>query len=82
MQVVFELGGSNVPERTMNNMQKLINITKQNDKRKENFKYKRLRSYRYNLDSDCENVSDIVKEAINNILSWEREVLQLVSKDK
>lgn len=82
LQVVFELGGSNVPESTMNNMQKLINITKQNDKRKENFKYKRLRSYRYNLDSDCENVSDIVKEAINNILSWEREVLQLVSEDK
>lgn len=82
LKVVFELGGNNVPDDTMNNMQKLINIAKQDDKRKEKFKYKRLQSYRYELDSDdsseCENISDIVKEAINNILNWEKEILQAV----
>lgn len=39
---IFEIGGWNVPEKSMENMQRMIGILKPNDKRKEKFRFKRL----------------------------------------
>lgn len=78
ISVIFELGGFNVPNETMLNMQKLIDITKPNDKKREKFKYKRLHRCSYDFDeSDCDNesIKNTIRTAVNYMLKWEKEIL-------
>lgn len=78
ISIIFELGGLNVPEETMLNMQKLIDITKPNDKKREKFKYKRLHRCNYDFDeSDCDNesIKNTIRTAVNYMLKWEKEIL-------
>ena len=78
ISVIFELGGFNVPNETMLNMQKLIDIAKPNDKKREKFKYKRLHRCSYDFDeSDCDNesVKNTIRTAVNYMLKWEKEIL-------
>ncbi len=78
ISVIFELGGFNVPNETMLNMQKLIDIAKPNDKKREKFKYKRLHRCSYDFDeSDCDNesIKNTIRTAVNYMLKWEKEIL-------
>ena len=62
----------------MLNMQKLIDITKPNDKKREKFKYKRLHRCNYDFDeSDCDNesIKNTIRTAVNYMLKWEKEIL-------
>ena len=78
ISIIFELGGFNVPDSTMFNMQKLIDVVKPNDKKREKFKYKRLRRCNYDFEeSDCDNesIKNTIREAVNAMLEWEKETL-------
>ena len=76
---VFELGGWNVPEDRMKTMQEIINLLKPNDKRKENFKYKRIfRTKWYEVEESDHMQEDIdiyVHRIIEDILKQEKELL-------
>ena len=85
ISIIFELGGYNIPEQTMSNMQKLIDVTKPNDKKRENFKYKRLQRCNYEFDNnDCEseNIKETIRNAVNHMLQWEGSILDKVEKIK
>ena len=70
IMLVFELGGKNVPENTMQNMQRLIKKFKPNDRKKEEFTYKRLYSesitFAENIDED--HVKKEIKSKIEEML--------------
>lgn len=76
---VFELGGWNVPEHTMDTMQKIINMLKPNDKRKEIFKYKRIFRTKWfeieESDHMQENISNCVHKIVEDLLRQEKELL-------
>lgn len=61
-RVIFELGGLNVVGERMENMQKFINILKPTDKRKTDFKYKRLFSTKWYKIDDVKNIEEDIKE--------------------
>lgn len=61
-RVIFELGGLNVVGERMENMQKFINILKPTDKRKIDFKYKRLFSTKWYKIDDAKNIEEDIKE--------------------
>lgn len=76
---VFELGGWNVPEDTMKTMQEMIDLLKPNDKRKENFKYKRIfRTKWYEIkesDHMQEDIAICVHRTVEDLLKQEKELL-------
>lgn len=76
---VFELGGWNVPEDRMKTMQEIINLLKPNDKRKENFKYKRIfRTKWYEVEESDHMQEDIdfyVHRIIEDLLKQEKKLL-------
>lgn len=75
----FEIGGWNVPENEMQTMQKMIDVEKPNDKRKYEFRYKRLfRTGWYQieeLDSFETAVSDCTRKVVNALLKKEANLL-------
>ncbi|WP_312060802.1 PDDEXK-like family protein [Anaerotignum sp.] len=80
--VIFELGGWNVPDEEMMKMKKIINKLKPNDKKKEDFRYKKVyRSKWYNVD-DSDNLEDdvakSVQAAVNELLQKESDLLSVV----
>lgn len=76
---VFELGGWNVPEDTMKTMQEMIDLLIPNDKRKENFKYKRIfRTKWYEIkesDHMQEDIAICVHRTVEDLLKQEKELL-------
>ena len=76
---VFELGGWNVPEDRMKTMQEIINLLKPNDKRRENFKYKRIfRTNWYEVEESDHMQEDIaiyVHKIVENLLKQEKELI-------
>lgn len=76
---ICELGGWNVPESTMVTMQKIIKLLKPNDKRKENFKYKRIfRSKWFEFNSSDyiqEDIDPCLNKVIEDLLRQERDLL-------
>ena len=65
---IFELGGLNVEDETMENMQKIIDKLKPEDKRRENFKFKRVfRTKWYDL-NDVEDIEEEVEKAVREIV--------------
>lgn len=76
---IFEIGGWNVPENEMKTMQQMIDIEKPNDKRRTEFRYKRLfRTGWYRIeecDSVEEAVADCVKKVIDELLKREKKLL-------
>lgn len=76
---ICELGGWNVPESTMVTMQKIIKLLKPNDKRKENFKYKRIfRSKWFEFNSSDyiqEDIDSCLNKVIEDLLRQERDLL-------
>lgn len=76
---ICELGGWNVPESTMVTMQKIIELLKPNDKRKENFRYKRIfRSKWFEFNSSDyiqEDIDSCLNKVIEDLLRQERDLL-------
>lgn len=76
---IFELGGWNVPEDTMKTMQEMIHLIKPNDKRKENFKFKRIfRTKWYEVEESDHMQEDIaiyVHKIVKDLLKQEKELL-------
>ena len=77
--VVFELAGWNMPKDEMNNMLKIIDNLKLNDKRREEFRYKRVfRTKWYNL-NDSEDIKKdtdkAVRAAVKEILNMQEKLL-------
>ena len=81
---VFEIGGWNVPEQQMQTMQKMIDLLKPGDKRRENFRYKRLfRTGWYKIeenDSFEDSVSDRVRKVVKELLKKETQLLKQMEK--
>lgn len=77
---VFEIGGWNVPEAEMQIMQRMIDIEKPNDKRRNEFRYKRLfRTGWHQIeesDSMEEAVSDCVRKVVRELLKKEEKLLK------
>lgn len=80
---VFELGGWNVPEDEMEIMLKIIDELKPGDKRRENFRYKRVfRTKWYDLNEvdDIEvEVEKVVRAAVSEIKSMEEKLLSKIT---
>lgn len=76
---VFELGGWNVPDDRMKTMQEIIDFLKPNDKRKENFKYKRIFRTKWfeieESDHMQEDISACVHKIVEDLLRQEKELL-------
>ena len=76
---IFELGGWNVPDDDMKTMQKMMDILKPSDKRKEKFKYKRLyRTKWYEIDESDYTQDDIatgVLGIVDDLLMQEKTLL-------
>ena len=81
---IFELAGWNVPKTSMNTMQKMIDVLKPKDKRREDFRYKRLyRSQWYDLNNSEDLATDIpnlVRDAIANLSSMHTNLLKEISE--
>lgn len=77
---IFEIGGWNVPEGEMRIMQRMIDIEKPNDKRRNEFRYKRLFRTGWHRIEECDNieeaVSDCVKRVIDELLKKEDKLLR------
>lgn len=82
---VFELGGWNVPEDEKQTMMKIIDELKPGDKRKDDFRYKRVyRTKWYDLndvdDLDME-AEKAVRNAVEEIRNIEQKVIEAISND-
>ena len=68
-----------MPEDRMKTMQEIINLLKPNDKRRENFKYKRIfRTNWYEVEESDHMQEDIaiyVHKIVENLLKQEKELL-------
>lgn len=78
LSACFELGGVNVPDSQMAVMQEIIDLEKPNDKKRLQFKYKRIYSKKYRID-DSDDVMMTARSqvitAVNDLLRWERRLL-------
>ena len=68
----------NVPDLQMAVMQEIIDLEKPNDKKRLQFKYKRIYSKKYRID-DSDDVMMTARSqvitAVNDLLRWERRLL-------
>lgn len=72
-RVIFEVGGYNVPEMQMQNMNKLIDILKPGDVKKTGFKYKRLYGTKWISCSDEEDdLRQKMETALKEVKKFER----------
>ena len=82
---VFELGGWNVPEDEKQTMLKIIDELKPGDKRKDDFRYKRVyRTKWYDLNDvdDLEMEAEkAVRNAVAEIRNMEQKVIESISND-
>ena len=80
---IFELGGLNVPDKSLKVMEGIANILKPKDKKKENFKYKRVYRTKWFDANDVEDIDDEVEEMVRNsvseILKMQDELLEKMS---
>ena len=77
---VFELAGINVPEKEFENMQKIIDILKPGDSRREDFKFKRLFKTKWYDLRDAEDIEEAVEKsvrsAVDELLNMEKKLLE------
>lgn len=79
----FELSGTNVPEEQMAVMQKIIDLEKPNDKKRYEFKYKRIYTKRYKIDESDElaqTARSQAKAAVNDLLRYQKRLLEKLKK--
>ena len=81
---IMELGGFNVPDDSMKTMQDMIEILKPSDRRREDFRYKRIfRTKWYDIGEDDnmqENIAACVREIVNDLLNKEKNLLKKLNK--
>lgn len=78
LSLVFELGGWNLPEDRKKIQNKIIDIAKPNDKKREDYRYKRVYSKKYGIDSENDlqtEVREQVTKAIADLKNWEKKLL-------
>lgn len=80
--LIFELAGLNVPEETMEIIQKMIDIMKPNDKRRTDFTYKRIFKTKWYDINDTnevdEEIEKLVRNAVAEILNMEENLLKQI----
>ena len=83
---IMELGGFNVPDDSMKTMQDMIEILKPSDRRRENFRYKRIfRTKWYDIGEDDnmqENIAACVREIVNDLLNKEKDLLKKLNNNE
>ncbi|WP_370844433.1 PDDEXK-like family protein [Gemmiger formicilis] len=78
LSLVFELGGWNLPEDRKKIQNKIIDIAKPNDKKREDYRYKRVYSKKYGIDTENDlqtEVREQVTKAIADLKNWEKKLL-------
>ena len=78
LSLVFELGGWNLPEDRKRIQNKIIDIAKPNDKKREDYRYKRVYSKKYGIDTENDlqtEVREQVTKAIADLRNWEKKLL-------
>lgn len=79
---VFELGGWNVPDDEMKTMQKIIDELKTSDKRKDDFRYKRVFKTKWYDLNDADDIDaeaeKAVRESIEEIKKMEQQLMKIL----
>ena len=78
LSLVFELGGWNLPEDKKKIQNKIIDIAKPNDKKREGYRYKRVYSKKFGIDTENDlqtEVRELVTKAIADLKNWEKKLL-------
>ena len=66
---VFELGGWNIPDEEMEKMQRIIDLTKPSDKRRESFRYKRIFRTGWHQIEEADSYDDAVYNCVKRIVA-------------
>lgn len=66
---VFELGGWNIPDEEMKKMQRIIDLTKRSDKRRESFRYKRTFRTGWHQIEEADSYDDAVYNCVKRIVA-------------
>lgn len=79
--IVFELGGMNITKKHNDIQQKIIAAEKPKDKRKDKFRFKRIRRVKIDLHEDDDNnaISTKVSNAIDDFLRWQNNLVENLS---
>ncbi len=77
-RVVFELGGWNVPEGYNDIQQRIIDTEKPKDKKRKDFRYKRIYSKKYTVDEFEDSLHSQMKAAIDDILRWQDKIIEKI----
>lgn len=76
---LFELGGFDLPDDEMKHMQKIIDILRPNDKRRDNFQFKRVyktKPYELKNNQDPEEaIPKAVRAAVKNLMEMEQRLM-------
>lgn len=82
---IFELGGFDLPDDEMIREQKIIEILKPADKRRENFQYKRVyktKPFQLKDNQDPEEaIPQAVRAAVKDILDMEKRVMDIIESE-
>lgn len=73
-KAVFELGGWDLDAQSNSIVQKIISLEKPADKKRDDFRYKRIYSKKYVIND--ESVEETVYIAIQELLNWEHQLLE------
>lgn len=78
LSIVFELGGWNLPEDRRKTQNQIIDIAKPNDKKRDDYRYKRVYSRKYVLDIENDLQAEVrgqVIKAVSDLKNWEKKLL-------
>lgn len=78
LSIIFELGGWNLPEDRRKTQNQIIDIAKPNDKKRDDYRYKRVYSRKYALDIENDLQAEVrgqVIKAVSDLKNWEKKLL-------
>ena len=81
-RTVFELGGWNVPPELDAIQQKIIDIEKPNDKKRKDFRYKRVYSKKFTIDEADESLRSKMAAALDDMLMWQKRLIREITAEK
>lgn len=65
---MFEVGGIDIPTKTMQTTQSIINLLKPTDKKREGFRYKRVYGTKKFLVNDTDDIFDATEKIVNQLI--------------
>lgn len=74
---ILEMGGLNVPDKQMKTMQRMICKLKPSDKKRDDFKYKRVFHTKWISTTDDPELA--VKQVVNELIDNEKELIKALS---